>query len=181
MIVNQEKNCEILKVAWKLAIILASYILARMAFKLEIGFFARNAFSARIDFLASLARNSFSARNGFSTRNGFSAFGQKWQFGRNCVSAKNTFVKFEVAFWQEMAFFKWICLTSQSIERFGSPLMAESFQACWIKIYIQLTLVFKTSSLKSRYGLWQTAIHPPKSQRVPRVLIHWDKWNVFFI
>ena len=40
------------------------------------------------------------------------------------------FCKFEVPFLLEMAFFKWICLTSQSIERFGSPLMAESFQAC---------------------------------------------------
>jgi hypothetical protein len=38
----------------------------------------------------------------------------------------------EMVFWLEMAFFKWICLTSQSIERFGSPLMAESFQACLI-------------------------------------------------
>ena len=28
----------------------------------------------------------------------------------------------------------WICLTSQSIERFGSPLMAESFQACFIRV-----------------------------------------------
>ena len=29
-------------------------------------------------------------------------------------------------------FFKWICLTSQSIEMFGSPLMAESFQDCFV-------------------------------------------------
>jgi len=36
-----------------------------------------------------------------------------------------------VAFWLEMAFFKLICLTSQSIEMFGLPLMAESFQACF--------------------------------------------------
>ena len=52
-------------------------------------------------------------------------------FARNGFSAWNAIVKFEVAFWLEMAFFKWICLTSQSIERFGSPLMAESFQACF--------------------------------------------------
>ena len=39
----------------------------------------------------------------------------------------------EIVFWLEKAFFKWICLTSQSIERFGSPLMAESFQACYVK------------------------------------------------
>ena len=31
------------------------------------------------------------------------AFWQKWLFGRNCFSAKNTFVKFEVAFWLELA------------------------------------------------------------------------------
>ena len=68
------------------------------------------------------------------------AFWQKWLFGRNCFSAENTFLKIEVAFWLvdmafwlEMAFFKPICLTSQSIERFGSPLMAESFQACLSK------------------------------------------------
>ena len=31
-----------------------------------------------------------------------------------------------------MVFFKWICLsTAQSTDRFGSPLMAESFQACF--------------------------------------------------
>ena len=64
-------------------------------------------------------------------------FWQWWLFCRNCLSSNNTFVKFEVAFWPEMVFwlemtfFKWICLTSQSIERFGSPLMAESFQACF--------------------------------------------------
>ena len=63
-------------------------------------------------------------------------FGQEGLFGSNGLSAetvlsKNTCVKFEVAFWLQKAFFKWICLTSQSIERFGSPLMAESFQACF--------------------------------------------------
>ena len=42
-------------------------------------------------------------------------------------------VKFEVAFWLEMTFCQiWLkSLISQSIERFGSPLMAESFQACF--------------------------------------------------
>jgi hypothetical protein len=33
-------------------------------------------------------------------------FGQKELFGSNGFSSKNTFVKFEVAFWPEMAFFK---------------------------------------------------------------------------
>ena len=31
-----------------------------------------------------------------------------------------------------------ICLTSQSIESFGSPLMAESFQACFIRFWGEL-------------------------------------------
>jgi hypothetical protein len=30
--------------------------------------------------------------------------GQKWLFDKNCFSAKNTFVKFEVAFWPDNAF-----------------------------------------------------------------------------
>ena len=40
------------------------------------------------------------------------AFCQNWQFGRNCFSAKNTFVKFEVAFlarhgfWARNGFFQ---------------------------------------------------------------------------
>ena len=50
---------------------------------------------------------------------------------------KNTCVKFEVAFWLEKAFFKGICLTSQSIERFGSPSMAESFQACFSRFFTE--------------------------------------------
>ena len=33
-------------------------------------------------------------------------FGQKWLFCRNCFSSKNTFVKFEVAFWPEIAFYE---------------------------------------------------------------------------
>ena len=68
MIVNQEKNCEILKVAWKLAIILASYILARMAFTSEIAFWPEMAFWPELAFLA---RNGFSARNGLLARNDF--------------------------------------------------------------------------------------------------------------
>ena len=68
---------------------LISYILAKIAFKSEMTFFARNGFSAR---------NDFSTRNGFFfARNGFF-------FGRNCFAAKNTFVKFEVAFWPKMFF-----------------------------------------------------------------------------
>ena len=63
----------------------------------------------------------------------------KWRSNQNLqpemvFSARNVFsAKFEVTFWLEMAFCQ-ICLkslTSQSIERFGSPLMAESFQACF--------------------------------------------------
>jgi hypothetical protein len=42
-----------------------------------------------------------------------------------------------MVFWLEMAFFKRICLTSQIIERFGLPLMAESFQACFYEIYLE--------------------------------------------
>ena len=51
--------------------------------------------------------------------------------------AKHTFVKFavdfrpEMAFFLQMAFFQINLLSSQSIESFGSPLMAESFQACF--------------------------------------------------
>ena len=41
----------------------------------------------------------------------------KWLFGQKWL-----FAKFDIK-----------RLTSQSIERFGSPLMAESFQACFIK------------------------------------------------
>ena len=80
---------------------LISYILARMASKSEIPFFARNGFSARIGFLA---------RNGFSARHVF--FCQIWLFGSTSCSAETAFwpkilfVKFEVTFWLEMSFFK---------------------------------------------------------------------------
>ena len=86
--------------------------------------------------------SNFLARNGFLA---VMAFLQKLLF------IQNTFVTFEVAFWPEMvfwlemAFFKWICLTSQSIERFGSPLMAESFQAC----FLQISFSFPKAFLKS--------------------------------
>ena len=102
------------------------------------------------------------------------AFRQKWFFGRKELfwrkdfSAKNTFSKFEMAFWPERltynlfsqanhlftrefyynnSSFKWICLTSLRIERFGSPLMTESFQACWhlkLKSWIHNILPFST-------------------------------------
>ena len=63
-------------------------------------------------------------------------FGQKRLFGSNGFSAETAFCPKTLVSnlkWlsgSKNVFFKWICLTSQSIERFGSPLMAESFQAC---------------------------------------------------
>ena len=61
--------------------------------------------------------NGFSAETAFRPKillsNLKRLFGQKWFFGLKWLC------------------FKWICLISQSIESFGSLLMAESFQACF--------------------------------------------------
>ena len=69
--------------------------------------------------------------------------GQKQIFGSNGFSAETGFhprillSNLKCLFGH---FFKWICLTSQSIERFGSPLMAESFQACFVALCKSLCL-----------------------------------------
>ena len=52
---------------------------------------------------------------------------------------KVCFAKFEMAFWSEMAVFCYHSIffsneSALSIERFGLLLMAESFQACYLKI-----------------------------------------------
>ena len=76
--------------------------------------------------------SNFLARNGFLAIMAWLLFcskillsNLKWLFGQKCF------------FWLEMAFFKWICLIYQSIERFGSPLMTESFQACFCQFLLQ--------------------------------------------
>ena len=69
-------------------------------------------------------------------------FGQKWIFGSNGFSAETAFRPIILLSNLKCLFghfFKWICLTSQSIERFGSPLMAESFQACSLHFQISHT------------------------------------------
>ena len=99
-----------------------------MAFKLEIGFFARNAFSARIDFLTRigflsrigfsarngfLARNSFSARNGFLARNSFSArngFFAEMAVRQKLLFSQKYFCQIWSGFLARNVFFKWICL-----------------------------------------------------------------------
>ena len=74
-----------------------------------------------------LARNSFSARYGYLARNGFLA--------RYGFLAEN-------AFWSKIILSNLKRLTSQSIERVGLPLMAESFQACSL-------IFFGAANLKS--------------------------------
>ena len=89
------------------------------------------------------------------------AFCQKLLFSRKGFLAKNNFVKFDVAFWLEMAFCQiWLKrLTAQSIERFGSPLMDESFQACFIGTYFSFQKVVKSLFSKKKScqrSLWTT-------------------------
>ena len=110
------------------------------------GFLDRSFFCQKCLF----GRNCCSAANAFWPKMLLSSLnwlcGQRWIFGSNGFSAEIAFCPIMLIsnlkwlfgqkcfFWQEMFFFfKWICLTSQSIERFGSPLMAESFQACYQK------------------------------------------------
>ena len=123
---------------------LISYILVRMVFKSDF-FLPELALSAKICFSA---RIGFSTRNYFLDRNYFFLpemyLWQKLLFSRKCFLAKNNFVKFEVAFlpemafWLEMAFCQiWLKRLTSIIEWFGSPLMVESFQACYyLKIYL---------------------------------------------
>ena len=65
-----------------------------------------------------------------------SFFAHKWLFCRNDCSAETTFqpkIIMSNLKWRfgQKYLFGYKCLTFQSIERFGSPLMAESFQACF--------------------------------------------------
>ena len=100
------------------------------------------------------------------------AFWQKLLFSRKCFLAKNTFAKFEVAFWPEMTFWLemsfcqiWLKrLTSQSIERFCSPLMSESFQDCFFLLFYSsrqkkpnsfVRFLGESTARKSAYGfIW---------------------------
>ena len=124
---------------------LITSILVRMAFKSEMTFWPEMTFLPELAFQPEML--FFPERLFLSEM----SFWQKLLFSRKCFLAKNNFVKFEVAFWSEMSFWLemsfcqiWLKrLTSQSIERFGSPLMAESFQACYFLYFFIVCFVSK--------------------------------------
>ena len=110
-----------------------------LALLARIGSFGQNClFQPQSVFQSELA---FQPKIAFWTKKKFArnVFLAEIAVSRKWFLAKNTFIKFELALWKEMDFSQelsfcqmWLkSLTSQSIERFGSPFMAESFQACF--------------------------------------------------
>ena len=107
-----------------------------MAFKSEMTLFTRIDYLARIGFTARYV--FFFARNGFLAE---IAVQQKMLYGQKYFCQIWSGFLARNGFFDLNAFSKWICLTSQSIERFGSPLMAESFQACFFIYFFKYQII----------------------------------------